>query len=234
MDDVDNIEEVLDTLICKRCNKPYRALLSRVAYIRKRQIRNRKWCYKCKVIVDKEKTAKLARNNKIRKFEDKGLTPEQIEVELDKEPYNARRHPTWDDRVDWIFNSVTMELPTVQHPAPGPDLWARCPEDECKHGRLPHDRTAPCGCWPIENLTDEKAAVQPESGSAEKSAAAGREQSSPPPPHRPERIRTYTCKRCGIDFQESGRSSWFWYCRSCRPIMRRQTLKRQGRKVQDG
>jgi hypothetical protein len=40
------------------------------------------------------------------------------------------------------------------------ECGARCPieagvlgrlaDHECRHGRLPYDRTAPCGCWPEE------------------------------------------------------------------------------------
>jgi hypothetical protein len=31
-----------------------------------------------------------------------------------------------------------------------PELALREPDDECQHGRLEGDRTAPCGCFPAE------------------------------------------------------------------------------------
>jgi hypothetical protein len=29
-------------------------------------------------------------------------------------------------------------------------LWGRLADNECRHGRLPFDRTPACGCWPQE------------------------------------------------------------------------------------
>lgn len=29
-------------------------------------------------------------------------------------------------------------------------ISATCADNECVHGRLPHDSTDPCGCWPQE------------------------------------------------------------------------------------
>jgi hypothetical protein len=30
-------------------------------------------------------------------------------------------------------------------------VLGRLADHECRHGRLPHDRTPPCGCWPEES-----------------------------------------------------------------------------------
>jgi hypothetical protein len=32
-------------------------------------------------------------------------------------------------------------------------LLGRLADNECHHGRLPFDRTPPCGCWPQEGAT---------------------------------------------------------------------------------
>ena len=45
---------------------------------------------------------------------------------------------------DWLPDS---ELAEMFH-WPTPDAPRFAVEDECVHGRLPGDRSAPCGCWP--------------------------------------------------------------------------------------
>jgi hypothetical protein len=32
-------------------------------------------------------------------------------------------------------------------------LLGRLADNECRHGRLPFDRTPACGCWPLEGAT---------------------------------------------------------------------------------
>lgn len=49
---------------------------------------------------------------------------------------------------------------SAHHAAAMAECGGRCPIEsgalgrladyECRHGRLPHDRTPPCGCWPGE------------------------------------------------------------------------------------
>lgn len=55
--------------------------------------------------------------------------------------------------IDYYFyvNSTTMDPFGTQpgrHRKEDPRL--RAPDDECRHDRLPFDRTPPCGCFPEE------------------------------------------------------------------------------------
>jgi hypothetical protein len=68
-----------------------------------------------------------------------------------RDGYIGEAHKRWRDNVS-PGRSLLMRLPSASFPAKGGDPLLdgiRDAADECEHGRLPGDRSEPCGCWPI-------------------------------------------------------------------------------------
>jgi len=129
------LDEYKLTCVCSMCGKEWDYKIRQAIDRKKKRIeRNftpRKRCPECE-----PPGARRSRQNY--GSEPKGPRPD--EIALARERYEQQM----------AGMTLHMELPSAAHPAPGGDLWVRAPEDECKHGRLPGDRTPPCGCFKEE------------------------------------------------------------------------------------
>lgn len=113
------------------------------------------WSYKIRQAID-PKRKKVERNFTPRKrcpeCEPSAARRSRINYGSEPKPIGMDEVALARERYEQQMSGMTlhMEFPSVQHPAVGGDLWVRAPEDECKHGRLPGDRTPPCGCFKSE------------------------------------------------------------------------------------